>query len=156
MTRYPNHDASVRSRISCASGANNSASFWATVCKTVRPTLSDQLSVLSVYVCPFLPVSWWLNSRTDQDETWHAGKPRPWPYIVRWGPSCRSPKWRAEPPPRSIFDPYLVRPNGCRDQDATSYGGRTRPRQLCVRWGPTPLPIRGRVPLKILTHVYCG
>jgi len=29
----------------------------------------------------------WPNSWMDQDETWHAGRPRPWPHCVRWGPS---------------------------------------------------------------------
>jgi len=29
---------------------------------------------------------------TDQVETWHAGRPRPWPHCVRWGPSSPSPK----------------------------------------------------------------
>jgi len=28
----------------------------------------------------------------DQDETWHASRPRPWPHCVRWGPSFSSPK----------------------------------------------------------------
>jgi len=28
----------------------------------------------------------------DQDETWKAGRPRPWPHCVRWGPSSPSPK----------------------------------------------------------------
>jgi len=23
----------------------------------------------------------------DQHETWHGGRPRPWPHCVRWGPS---------------------------------------------------------------------
>jgi len=23
----------------------------------------------------------------DQDETWHVGRPRPWPHCVRWGPA---------------------------------------------------------------------
>ena len=32
------------------------------------------------------------NGWTDQDETWHAGRPRPWPHCVRWGPSFPSPK----------------------------------------------------------------
>ena len=27
-----------------------------------------------------------------QDETWHAGRSRPWPHCVRWGPSSPSPK----------------------------------------------------------------
>jgi len=34
----------------------------------------------------------WQNRWTDQDETWHAGRPRPWPHCVRWGPSSRPPK----------------------------------------------------------------
>jgi len=33
----------------------------------------------------------------DQDETWHAGRPQPWPHCVRWGHSCPSPKG-AHPP----------------------------------------------------------
>ena len=28
----------------------------------------------------------------DQDETWRAGKPQPWPHCVRWGPCSPSPK----------------------------------------------------------------
>ena len=28
----------------------------------------------------------------DQVETWHAGRPRPWPHCVGWGPSCPSSK----------------------------------------------------------------
>jgi len=33
----------------------------------------------------------WPNGWTDQDETWHAGRPRPWPHCVRWEPSSPSP-----------------------------------------------------------------
>jgi len=57
---------------------------WATVCKTVRPMLSDRclsvcLSVLSVCnVSVLWPIGW-----MDRDETWHAGRPRPWPHCVR-------------------------------------------------------------------------
>ena len=29
----------------------------------------------------------WPNGWMDQDETWHAGRPGPWPHCVRWGPS---------------------------------------------------------------------
>jgi len=48
--------------------------FWATVCKTVRPTLSDRC--LSVLSCPFCNVCvLWPNSWMDQDETWHVGSP---------------------------------------------------------------------------------
>ena len=90
----------------------------------------------------------------DQDETWHAGRPRPWPHCVRWGFSSPSPKGGAEPP---IFGPYLLRPNGCRDQDATWYGGRPQPRRLYVRWGPSPLPKKGaEFPPQFSAHFYCG
>jgi len=40
----------------------------------------------------------WPNSWTDQDETWHVGRPRLWPHCVRWGPSSPFPKGGAEPP----------------------------------------------------------
>jgi len=65
----------------------------------------------------------WPNGWTDQDETWRAGRPRPWSHCVRWGPSCPSAKG-AQPP---IFGPYLLRPNGCMDRDVTWYGGRPHP-----------------------------
>ena len=60
------------------------SSFWATVCETVRPMVSDRC----LSVCPVLSVSnvgvLWPNGLTDQDEPWHAGRPRPWPHCVRW------------------------------------------------------------------------
>jgi len=66
------------------------ACFWAAVCKTVRPMLSDHcLSCLSVTL---VYCGHWPNGLTDQDETWHAGRPWPWPHCVRWGPSSPSPK----------------------------------------------------------------
>ena len=34
----------------------------------------------------------WPNGWTDQDETWHVCRPRPWPHCVTWGPSAPSPK----------------------------------------------------------------
>ena len=74
--------------------------FWATVCKTVRRMLSDRcLSVSPVLtvmsVCDVRAL--WPNDWTDQDETWHAGRPRPWPHYVRWGPSSASPKGAQSP-----------------------------------------------------------
>ena len=64
--------------------------FWATICKTVCPILSDRcLSVLSCQSCPVLSV---MLVYCGQDETWHAGRPRPWPHCVIWGPSSPSPK----------------------------------------------------------------
>jgi len=41
----------------------------------------------------------WPNGWTDQHETWHAGRPRPWPHCVRWGPSFHSTKGAQPPPP---------------------------------------------------------
>ena len=60
-------------------------SFWATICKTVRPMLLCYrsivcLSVLSVCVIDVL----WPNGWIYQEETWHGGRPRPWPHCVRW------------------------------------------------------------------------
>ena len=57
--------------------------IWATICKTVCPMLSIHcLSVLSV--CPVCNVCvLWPNGSMDQDETKHAGRPRPWPHCVR-------------------------------------------------------------------------
>ena len=78
-----------------------------------RFALSYQSIVLSVCdVCAMWPNGW-----TDQDETWHTGRPRPWPHCVRWGPSSPSPKGAQARPP--IFGPYLLRPNGYMDQDVT-------------------------------------
>jgi len=50
--------------------------------------LSVCLSVCNVGVL-------WPNIWMDQDETWHAGRPRPWPHCVRWGPRSLSPKGTA-------------------------------------------------------------
>jgi len=59
------------------------------------------LSILSVCDVGVL----WPNGWMDQDETWHAGRPRPWPHCVRWGPSSLSSKRGWRPP---IFGPYLL------------------------------------------------
>ena len=71
-------------------------------------------------VCPVLSClsvcdvrALWPNGWTDQDETWRAGRPRPWPHCVRWGPSSHPPKGHSSHP---IFGPYLLLPNGCMDQ----------------------------------------
>ena len=79
------------------------------------------------------------NGWMDQDETWHAGRPRPWPHCVGWGPSTPPPKEHRS----HQFSPYLLRPNGCMDQDATWYGGRPQPRGLVLDRDPTrPLIFR--------------
>ena len=84
-------------------GSYTHSCFWTTVCKTVRRMLSDRcLSVCPVsllsdcnvgVLCP--------NGWMDQDETWHADRPRPWPHCVRWGlmqlpsPKGHSPQFSA-------------------------------------------------------------
>ena len=40
----------------------------------------------------------WPNGWMDRDETWHAGRPRPWPHFIGWGPSSPSPKGHSLPP----------------------------------------------------------
>ena len=99
------------------------------------------LSCLSVCDVPTL----WPNGWTDQDKAWHAGRPRPWPHCVRWGPNSPSPKG-AQPP---IFGPYLLQPNGCMDQDVTWYGARPRPRRHCVKLGHCSLSAKGGVAFQI-------
>jgi len=60
--------------------------FWATVCKTFALCCETVvLSVLSADVCDAGAL--WPNGWMDQDQTWHAGRPRPWPHCVRWGPT---------------------------------------------------------------------
>ena len=82
------------------------------------PVLSC-LSCLSVSdVGVLLPNGW-----TDRDKTWRAGRPRPWPHCVKWGPT--SPPLKGTSP---IFGPYLLRPNGFMDQDATQHIARPQPR----------------------------
>jgi len=48
------------------------------------------------------------NGWTDRDVIWYAGRSRPTPHCIRWGPSSPSPK-RAQPP---IFGPRLLWTNG--------------------------------------------
>jgi len=74
-----------------------SAHFWATVCKTVCPMLSDRcLSCPVLSVCDVRAL--WPNGWTDREETWRTGRPWSWPHCVRWEPSSHSPK-RAQLPP---------------------------------------------------------
>jgi len=74
-------------------GTNKNLTFWATVCKRIRAMLSDDCLPVSP-VCNISVL--WPNGWTDQDETWHAGRPRPWPHCVIWGPG---------PPPQRGTDP---------------------------------------------------
>jgi len=79
----------------------------------------------------------WPNGWMDQDETWQAGRYRPWPHSVRWGPSLLPQKGRS--PTQFSVHVYCgqTAASFCMDQDATWYGGRPRPTQRCVRCGPS-------------------
>ena len=119
-----------------------------TVCKTVRPTLSDRC--LSCPLCPFCPdcpVCYvgvlWPNGWMDQYEIWHAGGSRSRTHCARWGPSS-SPQKRGHSPP--IFGPCLLWPNGCMYQDTTWYGGRPQLTRNCVRRGPSSPSPKGAQP----------
>jgi len=65
-----------------------------------RFALCYRTVVLSVRsVCPVCDVGiLWPNGLTDQDQTWPAGRPRPRPHCVRWGPSSPPPKRGGHPP----------------------------------------------------------
>jgi len=83
--------------------------------KCVQQFLGDRLQNGSPYaigplsVCPVMSVlsvcnvrALWPNGWTDQDETWQAGRPQPWPHCVRWGPSSPPPKGHSPPNFRPI------------------------------------------------------
>ena len=96
----------------------------------IRP-LSDCLS------CPVCNVGvLWPNGWIDQDETWHAGRPRPWPHYVRWGSSPPSPNG-------AQFSANFC----CGQMDAWIKMLLGMEVGLgpghCVRWGPSPLPPKG-------------
>jgi len=114
-------------------------SFWATVSKTVRPMLSDRcLSCLSVCNAGVSRPNGW----TDQDETWRAGRPRPRPHCVRWGPSS-PPKGHSFP----IFGPYLLYSQMAR-WIKMPHGRKVGlgPGHIMRDWDPAALPKRGHSP----------
>jgi len=108
--------------------------FWARICKTVRPMLSNRcvfsLFVSVLYVCLSICNVYvlWPNGWMDQGETWHGGRPRSGHILLDGDPAPI--KKGAQPP---IFGPCLLWPNGWMDQNATWYGGRPRPRRHCIR-----------------------
>ena len=106
--------------------------FWTTVCKTVRPMLSDRCPVCNVGVL-------WPNSWMDQDET------RPRPHCVRWGLSF--PQKGHSPPddpggarPKNIFAEFRAQNTAQWEQPEllmTSYKFAYRP--LCTALVESPL-----------------
>ena len=60
--------------------------FGRTVCKTVRPMLSDHCLSCPVCLSVCNDGVLWPNGWMDQDETSHAGRPRPRWHCDRWDP----------------------------------------------------------------------
>jgi len=103
-------------------------------------------------VCPVYNVGvMWPNGWTDQDATWHGGRPRPWPHCVRWGPS--SPPQRDTPPQ---FSAHI-----CCGQMA---GWIKMPLGMEVGLGPGHIVLHGdsvlrkgaQPPPQFSAHGYCG
>ena len=108
--------------------------FWATVCKTVHPMLSDPCPVC-LFVCDVRAL--WPNGWTTKMKLGMQVGLSPGHIVLDGDP--------ATPPQRGTapqFSAHICRgQNGCMDQDATWYGDRRRPRRLCVIWGPrSPSP----------------
>jgi len=53
--------------------------------KTVRLDYRSVVCLSCLSVCNVGVL--WPKGWTDPDETWHAGRPRPWQHCVRWRPS---------------------------------------------------------------------
>jgi len=124
--------------------ATSISPFWSTVCKTVRPMLSDRCPVcLSVTLVHCRQTVGRIKMKLGIQIGLGLG------HIVLDGAQLPLPKG-AQP---QIFGPYLLRPNGCMDKNATWYGGTSRPRRLCVRWRPGPLPKKGAEPLPNFRHI---
>jgi len=85
----------------------------------------------------------WPNCWTDQDETWHADRPRPWPHCVRWGPSSPSPKWTA---PKFWAPFYCGQTAGCIKMPLGVEVGLGLG-HVVLDGDPAPLPKRGAPPI---------
>jgi len=95
----------------------------------------------------------WANGWTDQDETWHVGRPRPCPHCVRWGPSFPSPKGHSPQFSAHIrcvqTAAWIKMPLGME----VGLG----PGDFVLDGDPAPPPKKGAEPApKFSAHVYCG
>jgi len=82
----------------------------------------------------------------DQDETWHAGRPRPWPHCVRWGP--RSPSQKGGGAPKFSAHVYCVKTAGWIKMVLGLEVGFS-PGDFTLDGDPLPPPKRGRSPFPI-------
>jgi len=108
--------------------------FWATVCKTVRPMLSDRC----LSVCPVcLSVTFVHCGQTVGRIKMKLG--------TQVGLGLRDIVFDMDPatlekkahPPHPIFCSCLLWPNGWMDENAAWYGSRLRLRPHCTRRGPS-------------------
>jgi len=87
--------------------------FWATICKMVRPMLSDRC------VCPACEVGvLWPNGWMHQDETWYRGSHGPGDIVLDVDPAS----------PQFLPQPRLLWSNGWMHKHTTLYGGKPWPR----------------------------
>ena len=79
----------------------------------------------------------------DQDETWHAGRPQPWPHCVSWVPNSPSSKG-AQP---SNFRPMFIVAKRLHESNGTWSGGGLFPDHIVLDGDPVPpSPKRGGQP----------
>ena len=82
--------------------------YW---CIFGRPLAKRFALCYQTIACPVFDVAvLWQNGWTDQDETWRAGRPQPWPHCVTPGPS--SPSLRMHSPQFSVHF-YCGQTAGC-------------------------------------------
>jgi len=96
---------------------------------------------LSCLVCDVRTL--WPNGWTDQDETWHAGRPRPWPHCIRWDPT---------PPPPKGHSPQFSAHICCGQtaaciKMAVGMEVSVGPDDIVLHGDQLPSPKRGRSPL---------
>jgi len=100
------------------------------------------LSCLSCPVCDVRAL--WPNRWTDQDETWHSGRPPPWPHCVRWGPSSSKKKGHSSHP-HFYADVYCGQTSGWTKM-SFSTEVCLDPGHIVLVWDPAPLQKRAAQP----------
>jgi len=121
--------------------------FWTTVCRTVRPMLSDRCPVLSVTLVYYGQTVGWIKMKLGVQVGLGPGH-----ILFDGDPGPPPPKGHSPP----NFRPISVPAKWLHGEDATWYGGRPRLRRLSVRWGArSPSAKTGRSP-QIFGHVHCG
>jgi len=107
--------------------------------------LSDRCLLCPVRLCPVCDVGvLWPNGWMDRDETWHAGRPRPWPHYVRWEPSFFPPKG-AQPSSKFLAHVCCGQMAGWIKMPLGREVG-LGPSDIALDGDPAPLPKRGQSP----------